>query len=127
MEVENAEPRAPDYPPVSREMLEVVEIEASGTGAAKEVEVKLNHGLSVKLTEKQGYVWSIEPQMAKRASLRECNVHGGSGPMVREFFFTPRNPGVLEVEFFLGKLHNPTQVARTFKVVVNVKQPEVVP
>lgn len=127
IQVESAEPRAPDYPPVSREMLDVTSLEASGTGASKEVDVKLNQGLSVKLTEKQGYVWSIEPQMAKRASLRECNVSGGSGPMVREFFFTPRNPGVLEVEFFLGKLHNPMQVARTFKVVVNVKQPEVVP
>lgn len=127
IQVENAEPRAPDYPPVSREMLEVASIEASGTGASKALDVKLNHGLSVKLTEKQGYVWSIEPQMAKRASLRECNVTAGSGPMVREFFFTPRNPGVLEVEFFLGKLHNPMQVARTFKIVVNVKQPEVVP
>ncbi|GMU59660.1 MAG: hypothetical protein AMXMBFR34_14230 [Myxococcaceae bacterium] len=127
IQVEIAEPRAPDYPPVSREMLEVAELEASGTGATKEIDVKLNHGLSVKLTEKQGYVWSIEPQTAKRASLREVNVQGGAGPLVREFFFTPRNSGVLEVEFFLGKLHNPMQVARTFKVLVNVKQPEIVP
>jgi hypothetical protein len=124
IQVENVEPRAPDYPPVSREMLEVVEIEASGTGATREVDVKVNHGLSVKLSEKQGYVWSIEPQTAKRASLREVNVQGGAGPLVREFFFTPRIPGVLEVEFFLAKLHHPMQVARTFKVIVNVKPPE---
>jgi hypothetical protein len=123
IQVESAEPRAPDFPPVSRELIQVTSIEASGAGAAKEVDVLLNQGLSVKLTEKQGYVWSIEPQMAKRASLRECNVMG-SGPMVREFFFTPRNPGVLELDFFLAKLHNPMQVARTFKLVVNVKQPE---
>jgi len=31
---------------------------------------------------------------------------------------------VLELDFFLAKLHNPMQVARTFKLVVNVKQPE---
>jgi hypothetical protein len=127
IQVENAEPRAPDYPPVSREALEVVEIEASGTGAPKEALVKMNHGLSVRLTEKQGYVWAIEPQMAKRVSLRECNVQGGTGPMVREFFFTPRNPGPVELEFFLGKLHNPMQVARTFKVLVDVRQQEATP
>jgi hypothetical protein len=127
IQAESAEPRAPDYPPVSRELLEVTSIEASGTGAAKEVHVKLNQGLSVKLTEKQGSVWSIEPQLAKRASLRECNVSANGGQMVREFFFTPRNPGGLEVEFFLGKLHNPMQVSRTFKVVIHVKPPEGIP
>lgn len=128
IQCENCEPRAPEYPPVSRETIDVVELEASGTGAAREVEVKLNHGLSVKLAEKQGHVWAVEPQTAKRVSLREVNVeHQSSGSPMREFFFTPRNPGVQEVEFFLGKVHNPMQVARTFKVIANVKAPEVHP
>lgn len=127
IECENCEPRAPEYPPVARDSIEVEEVEASGTGASKELEVKLNHGLSVKLSEKQGHVWAIEPQTAKRVSLREVNVeHQSSGSPMREFFFTPRNPGVQEIEFFLGKVHNPMQVARTFKVIVNVKAPEVV-
>lgn len=127
IECELAEPRAPEFPPVARESIEVETIEASGTGAQREVNVKLNHGLSVKLSEKQGHVWAIEPQTAKRVSLREVNVeHPSSGSPVREFFFTPRNPGVQEIEFFLGKVHNPMQVARTFKVVAHVKPPEVV-
>lgn len=124
---EICEPRAPEYPPVARESIEVIEVEASGTGQAREAHVKLNHGLTVKLPEKQGHVWAIEPQTAKRVSLREVNVnHPSSGSPVREFFFTPRNPGLQEIEFFLGKVHNPMQVARTFKVVAHVKSPEVV-
>lgn len=127
IECEMCEPRAPEYPPVARESIEVVEVEASGTGQAREASVKLNHGLTVKLPEKQGHVWAIEPQTAKRVSLREVSVnHPASGSPVREFFFTPRNPGLQEIEFFLGKVHNPMQVARTFKVVANVKSPEVV-
>ena len=71
---------------------------------------------------------AIEPQTAKRVSLREVNVqHPTSGSPVREFFFTPRNPGLQEIEFFLGKVHNPMQVARTFKVIANVKTPEATP
>ncbi len=124
---EICEPRAPEYPPVARETIDVVEVEASGTGQAREANVKLNHGLTVKLPEKQGHVWAIEPQTAKRVSLREVNVnHPSSGSPVREFFFTPRNPGMQEIEFFLGKVHNPMQVARTFKVIAHVKSPEVV-
>ncbi len=125
IDCESCDPRAPEYPPVARDSIEVQEIEASGTGATREVTVKLNHGLTVKLPEKQGHVWAIEPQTAKRVSLREVNVHHPtSGSPVREFFFTPRNPGVQEVEFFLGKVHNPMQVARTFKVIANVKSME---
>ncbi len=125
---ELCEPRAPEYPPVSRETIDVETVEASGTGAARELKVKLNHGLSVKLSEKQGHVWAVEPQTAKRVSLREVSVgHPSSGSPVREFFFTPRNPGTQEIEFFLGKVHNPMQVARTFKVVAHVISPEGTP
>lgn len=128
IECESCEPRAPEYPPVARESIEVVEVEATGTGAGRdssELEVKLNHGLTVKLSEKQGHMWAIEPQTAKRVSLREVTVHHpASGSPVREFFFTPRNPGLQEIEFFLGKVHNPMQVARTFKVIAQVKSPE---
>ena len=127
IECEICEPRAPEYPPVARDSIEVIEVEASGTGQAREASVKLNHGLTVKLPEKQGHVWAIEPQTAKRVSLREVSVtHPSSGSPVREFFFTPRNPGVQEIEFFLGKVHNPMQVARTFKVIAHVKSPEVI-
>jgi hypothetical protein len=125
IETETVELRAPEFPPVSRETIDVSEIEASGTGQARNVSMKVNHGLSVKLSEKQGYIWAVEPQTAKRVSLREVNVqHPANGSPVREFFFTPRNPGLHEVEFFLGKAFNPMNVARSFKVVVDVKAQE---
>ncbi len=125
IEVENAELRAPDFPPVARDSIQVVSVEASGTGAQKEIDVKVNNGLTVTLTEKQGFVWSIEPQTAKRVSLREVHAkYPASGATTREFFFTPRNPGVQEIEFFLAKALNPMQVARSFKVIANVKAPE---
>jgi hypothetical protein len=127
IQTENCEARAPDYPPVARESIEVIEIESNGTGASKAVEVKLNHGLSVKLAEKQGSVWAIEPTTAKRVSLREVNLSHDGGNLMREFFFTPRNPGPQEIDFYLSKVHNPMQVSRTFKVSVNVKPTEVVP
>jgi hypothetical protein len=123
---EVCEPRAPEFPPVSRDAIELSELEVTGgTGSPKDLTVKVNHGLVVKLVEKQGHTWAIEPQTAKRVSLREVILHTStSGGSTREFFFTPRNPGVHEVDFFLGKVHNPMQVARTFKVIVNVKAPE---
>lgn len=127
IEADVCEPRAPEFPPVSRLALDVVELDvASGTSSPKELEVKVNHGLVVRLAEKQGHVWAIEPQTAKRVSLREVNLSAGSNGAVREFFFTPRNPGLQEVEFFLGKLHSPMQPVRQFKAIVNVK-PQVAP
>jgi hypothetical protein len=128
IEAEVCEPRAPEFPPVSRDALDVVELEvASGTSSPKELEVKVNHGMVIRLAEKQGHVWAIEPQTAKRVSLREVHLSAASSGAVREFFFTPRNPGLHDVEFFLGKLHSPMQPVRHFKAVVNVKPVEVTP
>ena len=126
IESENCEPRAQDFPPVSRDSIEVVTVEGGTTSAVRDCVVKLNNGLAVRLAEKQGWVWAIEPQTAKRVSLREVASEHGAGRALREFFFTPRNPGVHDVEFFLGKALNPLQVSRTFKLIVNVKSPEVV-
>jgi hypothetical protein len=128
IEAESCEPRAPEFPPVSRSALEMTQIEvAPGTSSPKGLEVKVNTGLIVKLSEKQGHVWAIEPQLAKRVSLREVTLHTASGSAVREFFFTPRNPGTHEVDFFLGRLHNPMNAPRTFKLVLHVKPPEGLP
>jgi hypothetical protein len=123
IQAESAEARAPEYPPVSRDSIDVVEVEGAST-APKNIDVKLNHGLVVKLHEKQGHVWAIEPQTAKRVSLREVSLRHEGGTPVREFFFTPRNPGNQEIDFFLGKVHNPMQFSKTFKVIANVKPPE---
>ncbi|MBL8920668.1 MAG: transcriptional regulator [Myxococcaceae bacterium] len=117
------EPRAPEYPPVARDSLELTTIEGASSNP-KTATVKVNHGLVVRLPEKQGHVWSIEPGAAKRLSLREVNLEP-QGP-VREFFFTPRNPGVLDLDFFLAKTHNPMQVSKQFRVTVDVKPLEVV-
>ncbi len=125
IDTEGTELRAPDYPPVARDSIEVVSIESSGSGAGKSLAVKVNHGLSVKLTEKQGYNWAVEPQTAKRVSLREVHLVGHN-PTVREFFFTPRNPGLHEVDFFLGKTFNPMQVSKQYRLMLTVKGPDVV-
>ena len=125
IEVEVAEPRAPDYPPVAREGIEVETVDAGPNATTEELELGVNSGLSVKLTERQGYVWAVEPQTAKRMSLREVNVaYPANSPAMREFFFTPRNPGLQEIDFYLAKVFNPMQVVRQFKVTVDVKAAE---
>jgi hypothetical protein len=88
------------------------------------VEVLMNQGLSVRLTERAGYIWAIEPTTAKRVGLREANFEPPSGGhSTREFFFTPRNPGTFDVDFFLAKAFNPSQVSKTCRLTVNVRTP----
>lgn len=117
--VENFEPR-PAEARVSREDMEIVHVEGE---VPTSVDVKLNHGLTVRLQEQAGYTWAIEPTLAKRVGLREARYEPGSDETAatREFFFTPRNPGVSEVEFFLAKALTPGVVERSFKINVTVK------
>jgi hypothetical protein len=117
--VENFEPR-PAEARVSREDMEIVHVEGE---VPTSVDVRLNHGLTVRLQEQPGYTWAIEPTLAKRVGLREARYEPGSDDTVatREFFFTPRNPGVSEVEFFLAKALTPGVVERSFKINVTVK------
>ena len=119
IDVENVEPRPSELRPISREGLDSVHVEGEqSTG----IEVKLNHSFTVRLQEQPGFTWAIEPTAAKRVGLREANFEPVSdGPATREFFFTPRNPGTSEVEFFLAKAFNPGQVERSFKLNVTVK------
>ncbi len=117
---ETCEPRPNEFRSVSRENMEITEVEGSGQGG--QTEVKLNTGLSVRLPERAGYTWAIEPTTAKRVGLREANFELKSGGgATREFFFTPRNPGDHEVEFFLAKAFNPAQVSKTYKLALHVK------
>ncbi len=119
IDVENVEPRPSEARPISREGLESVHVEGEQPA---NIDVKLNHAFTVRLQEQPGFTWAIEPTAAKRVGLREANFEPGSdGPATREFFFTPRNPGTSEVEFFLAKAFNPGQVERSFKLTVNVK------
>lgn len=117
--LETVELRASEWKPIDRKALRVTHIDASGSEA--NVEVKINEGLEVVFSERANFTWAIEPAMAKRIGLREANfMPSHSSPAKREFFFTPRNPGMFEVEFFLAKAFTPTQVSKTFKLTVNV-------
>jgi len=119
IEVEAVELRPTEARLMSREGMELVQVEGEQPGP---FEVKLNHAFSVRLQEQPGSTWAIEPTMAKRVGLREANFEPGSdGSATREFFFSPRNPGSMEIEFFLAKALNPGQVERSFKMTVNVK------
>lgn len=119
IDVENVEPRPSESRLISREGLDSVHVEGEQSAS---IEVKLNHAFTVRLQEQPGFTWAIEPTAAKRVGLREANFEPGSdGAATREFFFTPRNPGTSEVEFFLAKAFNPGQVERSFKLTVTVK------
>jgi hypothetical protein len=126
IQCESCEPRLNEFRSLSRDNMEVVELEGSGQGG--KTEVKLNTGLSVRLPERAGYTWAIEPTSAKRVGLRESNFELKSGGgATREFFFTPRNPGDHEVEFFLAKAFNPAQVSKTYKLALHVKGLDIAP
>jgi hypothetical protein len=119
IQMENFEPRGAEYKSMSRDAMEVFSLE--GTQETP-VELKLNQGLSVRLPEKAGYTWAIEPTTAKRCGLREANFEpSSSGAGTREFFFTPRNPGSFEIDFYLAKVFSPAQVAKTQKLPITVK------
>jgi hypothetical protein len=116
--VENFEPR-PTEARVSREDMEIIHVEGE---VPTSVDVRLNHGLTVRLQEQPGFTWAIEPTAAKRVGLREARFEPGEGNAgTREFFFTPRNPGTSELEFFLAKAFTPGAVERSFKITVTVK------
>ncbi|MCY1047276.1 protease inhibitor I42 family protein [Corallococcus sp. bb12-1] len=117
---ENVEPRPSEARSVSRDEMELVHIEGE---VPTSVDVKLNHGLTVRLQEQPGAFWAIEPTLAKRVGLREANFEQGpnGSPATREFFFTPRNPGSFEMEFFLAKAFTPGVVERSFKINVTVR------
>jgi hypothetical protein len=105
---------------VSRDNLDVLEVE--GNDVEGPLEVKMNNGLSITLPERSGHMWAIEPTVAKRVGLREANFQpAASGPGMREFFFTPRNPGVFDVDFFLATAFAPAQVHKTVRLTVSVK------
>jgi hypothetical protein len=121
LQLESFEVRPQETRAISRENMQVTQVEALGT-EPQAVEVLMNQGLSVRLPERPGYIWAIEPTTAKRVGLREANFEPATtGTATREFFFTPRNPGVFDVDFFLAKAFSPAQTAKTCRLTVTVK------
>lgn len=120
VEVESIEPRASEFRKIVRSGMKVHSLEQAE--APLSAELKLGEALSVRLQEQAGHTWAIEPMTAKRVALREVTfepVSGGAGK--REFFFTPRNVGTFEIEFFLAKALSPAQVDHSYKVNLTVR------
>src|SRR5215831_7820854 len=121
VEVEGAEVRPGDARSMSREALEVLELEGVPDEGTP-LEIRIGQGLAVRIPERAGYTWAVEPTVAKRIGLREANfIASATGPGTREFFFTPRNPGQYDVDFFLAKVFAPAQVAKTQRLTVAVR------
>src|SRR5215470_14094312 len=121
IEVETAEVRPGDLRSMSREALEVLELEGVPDEGTP-LEIRIGQGLAVRIPERAGYTWAVEPTVAKRIGLREANfIAAASGPGTREFFFTPRNPGQYDVDFFLAKVFAPAQVTKTQRLTVAVR------
>ena len=121
IEVENAEIRPADTRSMSRDALEVLELEGVPDEGVP-LEIRIGQALAVRIPERAGYTWAVEPTVAKRVGLREANfIAAASGAGTREFFFTPRNPGQYDVDFFLAKVFAPSQVAKTQRLTVAVR------
>jgi hypothetical protein len=121
VEVEGAEVRPGDARSMSREALEVLEVDGVPDEGTP-LDIRIGQGLAVRIPERAGYTWAVEPTVAKRIGLREANfIAASSGPGTREFFFTPRNPGQYDVDFFLAKVFAPAQVAKTQRLTVAVR------
>lgn len=113
MRVEMFEARPSEPRMVARTNMDVVQV-VGLAGDKTSVAVRVSQGLTVRLPERAGHTWAIEPTMAKRIGLREANFElTSSGSPTREFFFTPRNPGEFAVEFFLAKAFAPMHVSKS--------------
>jgi hypothetical protein len=119
VEVESVELRPGNGRATVRDTMEVLELEGVSEGSP--VEIRVNQALAVKMPERAGYTWAVEPTTAKRVGLREANfLPSSSGPGTREFFFTPRNPGQYDVDFYLAKVFAPAQVSKTVRLTLAV-------
>jgi hypothetical protein len=119
VEVESVELRPGDGRSTARESLEVTELDGVTEGSP--VEMRVNQGLAVRIPERAGFTWAVEPTTAKRVGLREANfLPSSSGAGTREFFFTPRNPGQYDVDFYLAKVFAPAQVSKTLRLTLAV-------
>jgi hypothetical protein len=118
VQLETFDPRPSESRSFSRANLETVHVDLAEV--PKSAELKTHQALTVRLEEKAGFTWAVEPTIAKRVGLREANFEPGT-PATREFLFTPRTPGAFEVDFFLAKALSPLQVDKTYRLSVMVR------
>ena len=121
IEAENFEPRPPEFRASRARPWRWSHIEGEVPRTA--VEVKLNHGLTVRLPEQPGLHLGHRAHAGQARGSARGQLRAGqpAAPATREFFFTPRNPGSFEVEFFLAKAFTPARGGAPFKINVTVK------
>ena len=121
VEVENFEPRPTECRAVSRDDMEVVHVDAAERRQAGGREAQpRSHGAAAGARRLHLGDRAHDGQ-ARGPARGELRAGSRRRPATREFFFTPRNPGTFEVEFFLAKAFTPAQVAKTFKLHRHVK------
>ena len=118
---ESYELRAPTLRALSREGLDIYTI--NHLEETPSVLLEGHQALLVCLTEVPRYIWTVDIAAAKRLGLREVvsRPHNTQEVQVqKEFFFLPRMPGVIELDFFLSKIASPQQFERSLRLHVTV-------
>jgi len=119
--VESHELRAPTLRTVSREGLDICTVKH--LEETPSVILEGEQPLLVCLTEVPQHIWTVDIAAAKRLGLREVvsRLQGEEAKEVqKEFFFFPRAPGVVELDFFLSKVVSPQQFDRSLRLHITV-------
>jgi len=119
--VESYELRAPTLRALSRDGLDIYTV--NQLEETPSVILEGDQPLLVCLTEVPRYIWTVDIAAAKRLGLREVvsRLKDTQGTEVqKEFFFFPRTPGVVELDFFLSKIVSPQQFDRSLRLHVTV-------
>jgi len=119
--VESYELRAPPLRTLSREGLDIYVV--NRLEETPSVILEGEQALLVCLAEVPPYIWTVDIAAAKRLGLREVvsRLQEAEGTQAqKEFFFFPRMPGVVELDFFLSKIVSPQQYERTLRLQVTV-------
>jgi len=117
---ESYELRAPTLRALSRKDLDIYTLTPEETSA---VVLEGRQALLVCLDEVLRHIWTVDIAAAKRLGLREVVSRPKSEQareVQKEFFFIPRMPGVVELDFFLSKIVSPQQFDRSFRLHVTV-------
>jgi hypothetical protein len=119
--MESYELRAPTMRALSREDMDIYTV--NHLEKTPSVILEGGQALLVCLAEVPRYIWTVDIAAAKRLGLREVvsRLQNAQGAEVqKEFFFFPRMPGVVELDFFLSKIVSPQQFDKTLHLHVTV-------